>query len=458
MDLWSPLSIPGAAARDTPGTAPGTPGTAPGTGSGSGAPAGRRYVTPSRGARREVAGRILIVVENVAAFNDHRLSKQIATLLQRGYYVHVVTRRHERNQRYRGHPLVRLFEYPPPPEPGSLPGYLVEYGYSFLAAAFFSLRVALRERIDVVQFCEPPDVYFPLARMLRRLGVRVVVDQRDLLTELYAARYGKVPRPLLAVLKHCERLSHKSADHIIGVNEYYRRRLLATSGLPPDGVSVLWNGPELRRVAGARSDPSLKRGRQYLCCWVGVMGRQDRVDLLVRSIHHVVRELGREDCQFAIIGYGESLAEAQALARDLNLAEWVQFTGEIHEDDVFRYLATADLGLDASLQADVSPVKAMEYMAFGLPVVAFDLPETRALCDGAAAYAAPGDVAAHARAIDALLGDPQRRRDLGRAGQARVRTELAWEHQALTYARLIGKLCSSGTKARGRRRMPGRCP
>lgn len=401
-----------------------------------------------RGVRRNAPGRILIVIENEAAFNDNRVSNQVETLLQRGYHVRVITRSHERNARYRNHPLVHLFEYPPPPEPGRLPGYLVEYGYSFLVTVFFSLRVALRERIDVVQFCQPPDVYFPLARLLRRLGTRVVVDQRDLVPELYAARYGQAPGWLLPALKLTERLSHKSADHIIGVNEYFRRRALAVSGLPPDRVSVVRNGPVLGRVAAARSDLSLKRGRRFLCCWVGVMGRQDRMDLLVRSIHHVVHGLGRKDCQFAIIGYGESLARAQALARDLNLTEWVQFTGELGEDDVFRYLATADLGLDASLQFEVSPVKAMEYMAFAVPFVAFDLPGTRAVSGGAAAYADPGDVVAHARAIDALLNSPQRRRELGRAGQAKVRQELAWDHQGRTYVRLIDELLPDGTRAR----------
>lgn len=389
-----------------------------------------------------VPGHVMIVVENRAAFDDHRVTKQIETLLKRGYHVHVITMRHKSSRRYRGHPLVHLLEYPPPPEPGSKRGYLVEYGYSFLAAAFFSCRVALRERIDVVQFCQPPDIYVPLAGLLRRLGVRtVVVDQRDLQPELYVARYGNSPRWMPSALKFLERQSHKNADRVITVSEYFRNRLAEASGLPADRISVVGNGPVLDRVAGAREDPALKRGRQYLCCWVGVVARQDRVDLLVRSIDHVVHELGRRDCQFVIIGYGDFLAEAKAMVGALNLTDWVQFTGQLDQDEVFRYLATADLGLDASLQFEVSPVKALEYMAFGIPFVAFDLPGTRAISDGAAAYVDPGDVAAHARAIDALLSSPQRREELGRAGQARVREELAWDHQALAYARLMEQLC-----------------
>jgi hypothetical protein len=84
----------------------------------------------------------------------------------------------------------------------------------------------------------------------------------------------------------------------------------------------------------------------------------------------------------------------------------------------------------------------MEYMAFGVPVVAFDLPETRNLTDGAAAYAEAGDVCGHARAIDALLNDAERRRKLGQVGQARVRDELAWDHQVVTYLEMIERLCA----------------
>jgi glycosyltransferase involved in cell wall biosynthesis len=185
------------------------------------------------------------------------------------------------------------------------------------------------------------------------------------------------------------------------------------------------------------------------------MGRQDRLDLLLRSIHHVVHDIGRHDCEFAIIGDGECLVEAEKLASDLGLNDWVHFTGWLPEDRVFRYLATADVGLDASLQVEVSPVKAMEYMAFGVPFVSFDLPETRAISEGAAVYVAAGDVEAHGRAVDRLLADGTQRQALGAAGAARVQEDLSWENQARSYAQVIGQLCSETGRAARRGRRPG---
>jgi glycosyltransferase involved in cell wall biosynthesis len=410
---------------------------------GAGMPAvSRRGRRRANGRRlRGKAGLVLIILENDAAGTSHRVRKQINTLLENGYSVGVITRSHPRNEQFRERPRMRLLEYPPPVETKGQLGYLIEYGYSFLTAIFLSFQALLSDGIEVVQFCQPPDMYFPLAWVLKRLGVRVLIDQRDLLPELYVARFGRVRPTLISALRTCERLSHRSAERIICTNEYQRDRVVSTSGLPAGHVSIVRNGPVLTNVAEAQSDESLKRGYPYLCCWVGAMGRQDRVDLLVQSIDHIVHELGRKDCQFTIIGPGECLASMQALTRRLNLEEWVHFTGDLPPEEVFQYLATADLGLDASLQSDVSPVKLFEYMAFGLPVVAFDLLQTRALSDGAAVLAEPGDIVAHARAVDALLSSPQRRLALGQIGRAKVREKLAWEHQARTYAGVIEQLC-----------------
>lgn len=383
---------------------------------------------------------MLIIVENRPAGLDNRVVKQIRSLVWQGYSVRVITQRHEANNIYRDLPGVRLLQYPAPPRAAGLFTYLAEYGYSFVLAAAFSLRVLVRERIQVVQFCQPPDIYFLLSSLFRWAGAGVLVDQRDLLPELYAARYGPPSPRLLWALRKAETLSQRSANQILCVNEYLRQRIMVASGLPAEGISVVRNGPVLAQVPAAAADQALKRGCRHLCCWVGEIGRQDRVDLLIRCIHHTIRRLGRTDSLFAVIGDGEGLAEAKSLSRELEIDDWVRFPGFLSPDQVFQYLATADIGLDASLQSEVSPVKAMEYMAFGLPLVAFDLPETRVIAQGAALLARPGDIAGHARNMDTLLADPGQREALGSVGRLRVREWLAWEHQAVTYVETVARI------------------
>jgi len=161
----------------------------------------------------------------------------------------------------------------------------------------------------------------------------------------------------------------------------------------------------LSRIDRAAAAPALKRGAAHLCCWTGKMGRQDRLDLLLTVTDRLVHQLGRTDLHLAVLGDGECLGEMKTEVARLGLEPWVTFTGWVSEEEVFRYLATSDVGLDASLQIEVSPVKVMEYMGAGLPVVAFDLPETRTVAEGAAVLVAPGDVDALAGAVDALLDE-----------------------------------------------------
>jgi glycosyltransferase involved in cell wall biosynthesis len=423
------------------------------------APSSRR----SNGARTRPSDRrtvraphVAIVVENIPFSVDHRARKQALSLLDRGFRVSVITRRDPGAAAHRARQGLRVIEYPAPPESGGLLGYTAEYGISFAAAVGLLLALHARDRVDLVQFCQPPDIYFPLGWLMRGLGSAVIVDQRDLMPELYAARYGPPGPGFARVLRRLERSSQRVAHHTLSVNEYLRDRA-ASAGAKREHISIVRNGPVLRDVEAVDPDAALKRGRAHLACWIGVMGRQDRLDLLLGAVHHLVFNLGRTDCQVAIVGDGECLAETKAAATSLGLEPYVDFTGWISEPEVFRYLATADVGLDASLQVEVSPVKAMEYMAFGLPFVAFDLQETRALGGEAASYAPAGDVAALGQALGDLLSDPERRASMGRAGRERVVSTLAWDRQAGCYLDVVEDLIARRrSRGRGRRFLPGR--
>jgi glycosyltransferase involved in cell wall biosynthesis len=166
------------------------------------------------------------------------------------------------------------------------------------------------------------------------------------------------------------------------------------------------------------------------------MGPQDGVDLALQAAAELARA-GRDDVQFVLMGKGDSTAELVELAEQLGIADRVTFTGRVPDEVVSEVLSTADLGLcpdPLNPLNDVSTMnKTMEYMAFELPVVAFDLKETRVSADNAATYVEPNDVAAYARAIAELLDDPEQRRAMGRDGRQRVVDVLAWHHQAPRY-------------------------
>jgi glycosyltransferase involved in cell wall biosynthesis len=155
------------------------------------------------------------------------------------------------------------------------------------------------------------------------------------------------------------------------------------------------------------------------------------------------------------MGGGDCHAELVAERDRLGLQGYVELPGRVSDAYLADELSTADVGLSPdplNPLNDVSTMnKTMEYMAFGLPVVAFELRETRVSAQEAARYVQPGDVEGYARAIVELLDDPQTREEMGRRGRERVEQHLAWEHQRVGYLavfdELSGRPAGPGTQA-----------
>ncbi len=202
-------------------------------------------------------------------------------------------------------------------------------------------------------------------------------------------------------------------------------------------VTVVRTGPNHERLRRGAAVPELRRGRRHLVAYIGVMGPQDGVDLAVRAAAHVVHDLGRDDVAFTFMGSGDSYSEIVDLRDELGLQDYVQLPGRVPDDTVVDVLSTAGVGLSPDPKNPLNDVstmnKTLEYMAFGIPVVAFDLKETRVSAGPAASYVASGDIAAYARSIVELLDDDNKREAMGRAGRLRIEEELGWSHQRGTY-------------------------
>jgi glycosyltransferase involved in cell wall biosynthesis len=298
------------------------------------------------------------------------------------------------------------------------------------------MRAAAREGFDVIQACNPPDTYWALAAPFKPFGKRFVFDQHDLCPEVYVSRFPDGSGAVRRALTLLERATYALADHVVATNESYRETAIARGKVPARRVTVVRTGPNPDRLRKGAPVDSWRHGKRYVCAYLGVMGPQDGVDLALRAAAAIVRS-GRDDVHFVFVGSGDSYDELVSLADELGIAERVTFTGRVPDETVFEVLSTADVGLSPdplNPLNDVSTMnKTMEYMAFELPVVAFDLKETRVSAGPAAVYAPPNDTDAFADAILELLDDPERRAEMGRQGRERVERELAWRHQAPRY-------------------------
>src|SRR4029450_13847106 len=109
---------------------------------------------------------------------------------------------------------------------------------------------------------------------------------------------------------------------------------LTRGGKSAQDVVVVRSGPDHEQMRPRSPRPGLRNGRRHLCCYLGIMGPQDGVDLAVRAADVLVHEMGREDCSFALLGSGDSYDEVWALVHELGLDDYIVMPGFVLEDDL----------------------------------------------------------------------------------------------------------------------------
>jgi glycosyltransferase involved in cell wall biosynthesis len=380
------------------------------------------------------AGKALILIEDGSFIFDNRVKRQVKTLETFGFGVSVICPRYPGESWSERVGQTYVYRYPKVSCGAGVLGHACEYACSLLFGGLLSLWVAARRGFDVIQLCNPPDFLFPIAVFFRLFGKRYVYDHHDLCPELFESRYGGRRPGILKFLLWSERRSWRSANGIISTNESYRQAAIERGGVDPASVIVVRNGPDLGRYREwiePVDKESIRVG------YIGNMNPQDGVDFLLRAAHYVRHELDRKNVEFVLIGKGDSFEDLRALSRELKLEDCVRFTGRISDADVLSELGACDIGCQPDPLNPLNNVstmnKAMEYMALGKPVVAFDLVETKVSCGDAALYAEKNDPAELGDLIVRLADDFELRCKLARAGRRRVEETLAWKYSEKPY-------------------------
>jgi glycosyltransferase involved in cell wall biosynthesis len=251
---------------------------------------------------------------------------------------------------------------------------------------------------------------------------------------MYRARFQNKGNPFVfRTLVWLETLSCRLATHVIATNQSYKTIEMERGSIPEERITIVRNGPDLNDLWTSKPDQNLRQPDKSIIAYAGVMGFQDGLDYLIRALHLLKTELGRSDFYcFLIGGHGDAQPSLKKLTTQLGLDNHIHFTGWVSDADYVRYLSSADICVDPDPSNpfnDRSTMnKIMEYMALEKPIVAFDLPEHRVSAQAAALYVRPNDELEFARTLVQLMGDPERRRDMGLLGRRRIETELAWQY------------------------------
>jgi len=376
--------------------------------------------------------RVLLLVENNSYPFDFRVRREAQALLKARYQVSVIAPRGAAQPWTENIEGVSVYRFPAPPGGVGVLSYAFEFGYATLAMLLLTAWVSISKGVDVIHAANPPDTLCVIGILFKLFGKRFVFDQHDLAPETYLSRFEQ-PRANLIykILCFMERLSYAAADAVIVTNESYKQVAITRGSKHPDKVFIVRNGPPLT-YQSLEPDPDLVRRANYRIGYIGTIGPQDGVDYWLRAIREMVFTLGRRDFLAIIIGSGDALAGVQALAKELEIEDYVLFTGRLSEFESRKHLSAVNV----CVQPDpLSPLndkstmnKLMEYMALGKPTVAFDLIETRFSAQDAAIYVKPNDELEFAKQVSRLLDNPDECEKMGEIGRNRVANALAWEY------------------------------
>lgn len=375
---------------------------------------------------------ILIIVENAPVPLDRRVWHEAKTLLNNNYDVTVICPKGITcNDTYEYKEGAHIYRHPIPREEESIIGYLREYLVALFYEWFLSFKLFIRKPFDVIHACNPPDNICLIGIFYKLLGAKFIFDHHDLTPEEYLVKFGRKDI-FYKVLLVLEKLTFRLADISIATNNSYKEMAIQRGGMNPEKVFIVRNGPELDKFKKVPAKKSLKYGKKFLVGYVGVMGKQEGIDLLLEAIRYIVRKKKRRDIHFTCIGMGPALDYFRKLSINMNLSSYINFTGFISDKEVLEILSTSDICVNPDIPCEFNDkstmIKIMEYMALGKPIVQFDLKEGRFSAQEASLYAKKGSIKDFSEKILTIIDNENLRKKMGDIGLRRIRDKLDWKY------------------------------
>ncbi len=377
-----------------------------------------------------VGKRVLILVANLPVPPDRRVWHEATALTAAGYQVSVICPKGKgflaSHEVIEG---VHVYRYTLPLEASGLIGFVVEYGLTLFWATVLSLRVAFTRGFDVLQACNPPDLYFLLGAFYRLFGKRFIFDHHDLCPELYEVKFNRRGF-LYRVMRWLEWGTFKTAQAVMTTNESFHALARARGGVPEDRLFIVRNAPNPTRFHRVDPDPALRQGADLVLGYVGIMGNQDGVDQLLEALAELLKTEPRTRFRAVLVGDGPERDALGAQVQRLGLADVVHFTGYLGGEALLRAYSTFDIGVIPDppnvYNDQITMNKTLEFMALGIPFALFPLAQSRRDAGEAGLVAdgpTPADLAA---AIRTLANDPDLRTRMLDAGLQRTR-EFSWD-------------------------------
>jgi glycosyltransferase involved in cell wall biosynthesis len=378
--------------------------------------------------------------------SDARVRREAEALVERGDHVDVICLRGVDAPRRRSLDGVRLYEVWVPRYRGSSTlSYVAQYTVFFVLAAIGVSWLHLRRRYDVVQAHTMPDFVVFTAALAKLLGAKVLLDVHDLVPELYESKFGlSESHRAIRLLMWIERQSVAFADKAIAVHEPHLDALVS-HGNPREKFAVLLNAPD--PTFFPPRPRSVSGNSTFKLVYHGTIAPRHGLETAVRAVARVRAQI--EPVEFLVLGVGDGVPPVERLVRELALSETVVVRkAMVSLEELLPLISDADVGVVPILEDGFTkymlPVKLLEYVALGIPVVCSETETIRAYFDDTMlAFFPPGDEQALAERLVELYGDANARNELAERASAFLEDH-SWDAQKLRYYELIDELAGAG--------------
>jgi glycosyltransferase involved in cell wall biosynthesis len=237
--------------------------------------------------------------------------------------------------------------------------------------------------------------------------------------------------------------------HLVITSSDNARGRLARSGYPDEKIMTVFDAVDTDRFspnalsqeerAALRAELGIKPD-QPVVGYLGLLAPYQGSDLLLESARRIVER--RPDVFFLIMGFPGDEDYAR-LAEQIGLARNTSFPGRISYRDAHRYLSLADVAVAPKMSLTEGNGKLYNYMAMGLPVVAFDAPANREILGDLGIYAEHGNVAQLTEKLLWALTWRSEAAEIGCRLRQRAVSELSWrartEELLDVYDRLLAE-------------------
>jgi glycosyltransferase involved in cell wall biosynthesis len=311
------------------------------------------------------------------------------------------------------------------------------------------LATALRWRPDVIHGHLHEGALLGLA-VGRLLGIPLVFDfQGSMTSEMIDHRFLDRGSVFYRPLYWLETRIDRAARAVITSSQHALQLLITEFGCRPERVHTVGDcvdaeafypvSEDERTVLDQRrASLGIPPGRQVVV-YLGLLAPYQGIDLLLQAVAELQRR--SDNVHFLIMGY-PAVEHYQGLAHQMGVADHTTFTGRVPYQQARSFLALGDVAVAPKLSDTEGSGKILNYMAMGLPTVAFDTPVSREYLGDEGIFAARGDPIALAQGLlrgleEASTGAGRRRANLRRIAVERF----SWTQAVETIVQTYGSVC-----------------